>query len=139
MAACDSRPWDMTLILDQNPTPIELKFQNVTIFLGVIFGEVYDPLGNKVSNLIGTCTPFPGGGVPNASEMTFVFRLRDAAKEVGIFLSGVAFVPSTTTFADFRGGFLAFPPDANTPLGEVVRNLVIPDPGDTGTGNGTQT
>jgi hypothetical protein len=138
MAACDSKPWDMTLILDEDPTPIELRFENVTIFLGVIIGEVHDRLGNKVSNLIGTCTPFVGGGAPNVSEMTFVFRLRDAAKEVGIFLSGFAFLPSTATFPDFRGRFLAFTVGTNTPLGEV-RNLVIPDPGDTGTGNGTQT
>jgi hypothetical protein len=140
MAACDNRPWDITLVLDRDPTIVErLFFRNVRIDNGVIRGDVEKPVGTKISDLIGTCGPFVQGSAPNLSSMTFVFRLRDANREVAICLPGVAFVRAANNPVEFMGKFFAFPPGADTPNAVQANNLLIPGDGDTGTGTGTQT
>ena len=138
MGACDSTGWNMNVILDRDPTVIARPFfRNVTITNGEIKGDVEDPLGTNISDLGGACGPFKTGGVPDMAVISFVFRLKDVGSEIGIFMTGFAFI-GTSGKAEFRGRWIAFPPGAGTPSAGSA-SLFLPAEGDTGTGTGQQT
>jgi hypothetical protein len=118
-----------------------LTFVEVRIDAGVITGRVFDD-SDEMSSLIGTCAPSTATGEPDVSLMTFVFSVRDnRGRVVGIFLTGVGFPRrADPTQLDFLGTWRAFTPVGGTPpiMNGQLEQLAI-DPGDTGTGNGTQT
>jgi hypothetical protein len=148
MAICDADKWRMTFRLDANPNIVEeLFFANLKLTDGVIKGDVEKPLGNKIADLVGTCGPFAGGTRPMFSSISFVFRLKTigGGAEVGMFMAGLAFLRDDGTgklIGEFRGRYITFPPDANTPAAtkEVeIAAILGTGSGDTGTGTGTQT
>lgn len=145
MPACminDPRVLFMDLTLEKNPAVTErLTFLDVSITAGVITGRVFDD-NDEMSALTGTCAPSIVTGEADVSLMTFVFNVKDnRGRVVGIFLTGVGFPKvADPTKLDFRGTLRAFTPTARTPqiIGGELELLAI-DPGETGTGNGSQT
>jgi len=126
MPACDSKDWNMKLVVvrDGRPSETQLSFVNVRILFGLITGEVHYS-GAKVSELRGLC--LPGN---NASHMSFWFGLPG----VEILLVGMA-VEYEERDVRFDGMFRAFEPRAGVPTKRVA---ALPDVGETGTGNGNQ-
>ena len=148
MAICDADKWRMTFKLDSDPTIVEeLFFANLKLTDGVIKGDVEKPVGTKIADLVGTCGPFAGGTRPEFSSISFVFRLKTTGggAEVGMFMAGLAFLRdngSGKLVGEFRGRYITFTPDANTPAAtqEVeIAAILGTGSGDTGTGTGTQT
>ena len=126
MAACDSKDWNMTLVVVKDDKPsgeTRLNFVNVEIILGLISGDV-ESGGQKVSQLHGICTSLG----KKASLMTFRFNLRG----VEIFLVGIAFEDQSKVI--FQGVFRAFESGIRT----SSKKVKAPDAGETGTGTGMQ-
>ena len=139
MAICDGNRWDMTFILDRDPNITDdLFFRNLSFTAGVIRGDVEKPVGNKISDLLGTCGPFVQGSEPQFTSMSFVFRLRTIGGEVAVFMAGFAFLPDGGN-GEFIGRYRAFDPEVNTPVASQVANVMVLGIGDTGTGTGSQT
>jgi hypothetical protein len=135
MGCCDSKKtWriELTLAKDGSSDVYNFDFDDVTG--GRIDGEVRDTLGTKFSDLAGTCLPV---GSPDMAFITLEFQLG----AVGIFMLGSAID------TEFRGVFFAHAlkkpkalasKKAQASGGNPVIRLA-PDPGDTGTGGGSQT
>lgn len=146
MAACEDKNWEMTLVVEtKSPPEVEIIFfDKVEIRDGIITGMVIDEIGDPLSNLRGTCTPFEGAGEPDVSLMSFLFRLKGSdGKEVGVSLCGFAYQPpGAGAKPKFHGRFRAFAPDSGLPpAGDAQLKAIAlgTDPGDTGTGTGQQT
>jgi len=145
MEPCSADKWDVEIFAgDVSPALIARPlFRNVRVTGGILRGEVQDAQGNPISDLIGTCVPIPDLNIPELSQMTFFFRLKDLGSEIGIFLIGYAFPRSGSSLPIFNGRWLAHPPGPNTPAatGDGSRiflpGFVLPGSGDTGTSTGT--
>lgn len=127
----------MSVILANGTLVARPVFTNITISGGKITGDVHLPIGTRISRLEGECTPLTG--LADIAAVTFRFRLKDAAGEIGILMSGVGFVKTGATDAEFRGAWIAHTPVADTPAADKLVVFVIPGSGDTGSGTGTQT
>ena len=141
MEPCSIDSWDMSIFFDDAAQTIISRpfFRDVRVNGGVITGRVVDENDTPISDLGGFCVPIPDINIPEVSQMTFLFRLRDAASEIGIFLIGHAFTRTGAPVAEFKGKWIAHPPGPNTPLAAELVTFVLPRSGDTGTGTGTQT
>jgi hypothetical protein len=143
---CDpTKTWTITLKLDKDP-PANAEDFIFRLTAGGI-GQVDVPPNNKMSDLKWTCQDFGVSGQPNAKAlMSFLFRCRRTLPagpllEYGVLLAGFAHVRDDGK-VEFNGRLRTFSPDINTPApGTAQMQFVTPsgDPGDTGTGNGTQT
>jgi hypothetical protein len=136
MPVCSTKDWTIDLITGSGVigSPV---FTNITITGGTVSGDVHLPIGTRISGLAGQCVPLIG--LPDTAAVTFKFRLRDAVSEIGILMSGVGFLPSGQTDAEFSGTWIAHPPVTDTPAADQDAGLVLPGSGDTGTGTGMQT
>src|ERR1700750_1524929 len=96
MDPCSLPEWDIS-IFRPDPTGeliAKVFFRNVQVTLGIISGDVLDVNDNPISKLGGLCVPLLVPNISEVSHMTFLFRLKDASKEIGIFLMGYAFTPT---------------------------------------------
>jgi hypothetical protein len=129
----------MTLVNDNGGSE-DFVFKNIALRGTTFTGEVWDSSGvtTRLSALTGTCEDLAIGD-PRLTRITFQFRLPGRTGAVGMFLAGVGFVPAMAN-AEFRGRFRAYTPDGRTPpfLDRVEALAIVPDVGDTGTGNGMQ-
>ena len=137
MPVCSTKDWTIDLITAGSAVIARPVFTNVTISGGTISGDVHLPIGTRISGLAGLCVPVTG--FPNIAAVTFRFRLSDASSEIAILMSGVGFVPTGQTDAEFTGTWIAHPPASDTPAADQPAALVLPGSGDTGTGTGMQT
>ena len=146
MEPCNADRWDMTILFGPGIPVGRPFFRNVKVTGGVIKGDVTDEENNPISDLGGTCVPIVGLNIPEVSQMTFLFRMKDAGSEIGIFLIGYAFTPAAPPGPEppkpsFFGTWLAHPPGADTPqaTGDAPAGFILPGSGDTGSGTGTGT
>ena len=138
MPVCSTKDWTIDLITSSSAVIARPVFTNITITGGTISGDVHLPIGTRISGLAGLCVPVTG--FPNIAAVTFRFRLRDAgSSEIAILMSGVGFVPTGQSDAEFSGTWIAHPPASDTPAADQNAPLVLPGSGDTGTGTGMQT
>jgi len=142
MDPCSLPEWDIS-IFRPDPTGVLIArvfFRNVKVTFGIIRGDVQDVSGNPISDLGGLCVPLVVPNVSEISHMTFLFRLKDASSEIGIFLMGHAFTP-TGPKATFTGGWLAHGPGVDTPeaTGAIPAAFLLPGSGDTGSSTGSGT
>jgi hypothetical protein len=142
MAFCDVKPWNMTLVLDKaigNP-------QNFTFNLNSDgTGTVNVSGGARMSDLRWACQSFGVFGQQGARGfLSFVFRVRRTGPlgtlERGVVYSGFA-RQNAGGATIFRGRLSVFGigNDDDTPAGGSDVTTLAAEPGDTGTGNGTQT
>ncbi len=141
MEPCSLKEWDMTIVFGSGAPVGRPAFRNVIVTGGVIKGDVTDEANNPISDLAGTCVPLVGLHIPEVSQMTFLFRMKDAGSEIGIFLIGYAFTRQGAPKVEFNGTWLAHPPGPDTPpaTGIVSGAFILPGSGDTGSGVGTGT
>jgi hypothetical protein len=135
MAFCDLRTWQMTLRFDDQADPETLDFVLETGGVGRV-----NVSNVRMSNLRWTCVTHGQFGQPDAKALfRFVFRFRRQGKEFGVMMAGFAHLISTTV--RFRGGFRTFNLDNRVPQPGTaeLQILTLGEPGDTGTGTGTQT
>ena len=137
MPACSNKDWNMSIILPNGTLVARPVFTKITITGVDIKGEVHLPIGNKISGLEGKCVPLASNA--NIAALHFRFRLKDAASEIGMLMSGISFLKSGAVEADFRGAWIAHVPGSDTPLADKLVALVLPGSGDTGSGTGTTT
>jgi hypothetical protein len=137
MAFCDIRDWEMNLNFDSSPTDPE-----TLIFKLAAGGAGQVEVSNvRMSDLRWTCLPVGQFGQQRAKALlSFVFRFRRAGKEFGVMMAGFAHV-NDINLVSFRGRFRTFTLDSKVPAagGGELQVLALGDPGDTGTGTGTQT
>jgi hypothetical protein len=133
----------MFLVLDKDTTHVETLTFNLTITNGEITGDVITSQPRRMSGVRGRCQPatllptLPG--LPVIANMNFIFRLRRRGVERGVHLAGIALFP-TLGNPIFEGSLLVFDPDNFVPPGgDGEAQDISGDPGDTGTGTGTQT
>ena len=136
MPVCTTKDWAIDILTESDAIIASPVFTNVTITDGKISGDVHLPSGTRISGLTGECVPVIG--LPDVAAVTFRFRLRDAGSEIAMLMSGVGFLSSGQTNAEFSGAWVAHPPVADTPAADETAALVLPGSGDTGTGTGTQ-
>jgi hypothetical protein len=139
MAVCAQQvTWDpIELFVDGAATSNVFQFTVTRIVGGFITeGEVRDSAGNTTP-LGGTC--FPVLMTPEVSRMSFDFNVTGrTGSVVRVFLAGVGRQPNGVGLKPvFIGRFVALAPIAGAASGLPSPTLV--DPGDTGTGSGTQT
>lgn len=134
MAFCESRDWTMDMykdaanVLVSPSTSLGRLFFELTITNGVISGAVFT-LGVKLSDVSGTCRDLPNQNIA-VMQLNFTWV-------ADVVLVGV--VRMEGAFAKFKGRFCAFP-HVGIIEHEIKRlALLVVDPGDTGTANGTQT
>lgn len=141
MEPCSVDQWDMSIFFGDDVQALVGRpfFRDVKVTGGVITGRVEDETGAPISNLGGLCVSIPGLNISEVSQMTFLFRLKDAQSEIGMFLIGYAFTPSGASKAVFNGKWLAHPPGSDTPAAGDIAPFILPGSGDTGTGTGNQT
>lgn len=137
MPVCSNKDWSMDIVLADGAIVASPVFTKITVTGRIIKGEVHLPIGTKISGLEGECAPL--AGLPDLAALSFRFRLKDAASEIGILMGGVGFFRSGALEADFRGAWIAHVPGSDTPLADKLVALVLPGSGDTGTGTGTTT
>ena len=140
MEPCSLPEWDID-IFRPDPTGVLIArvfFRNVKVTGGIISGDVLDVNDNPISDLGGLCVPLVGLNISQVSQMTFLFRLKDAQSEIGIFLIGHAFTP-TGPKALFTGGWFAHAPGVDTPKANGIGPFVLPGSGDTGSSTGSGT
>jgi hypothetical protein len=142
MDPCSLPEWDID-IFRPDPTGVLIArvfFRNVKVTLGIISGDVLDVNDKPISKLGGLCVPLVVPNISEVSHMTFLFRLKDAQSEIGIFLMGHAFTP-TGPKAAFTGAWLAHSPGADTPeaVDDIPAGFVLPGSGDTGSSTGSGT
>ena len=136
MIKCEKARWRMDLRTQPVPDPPRggVVILNITndVTGADISGDVLNETGGKISTFTGTCRP---AELPDFNIMTFDFVWGAA----NIFLSGSA----RAKLGDvnrFTGGFRATArTDRLSETDAVAFNTDPPDPGDTGTGNGSQT
>ncbi len=135
MAVCDSNSgWTITMSPDKNPALFEIIFLRLKVTAeGVITGDMFYPPSSTTpfSSVSGTCQPLTR---PDGNIMTLSFNWG----VVDIFMVG--FTHPEASFNRFKGRFIALRRIVNTTQNfdpEMV--ALIPDPGDTGTGGGSQT
>ena len=136
MAFCDARDWEMLLNFDGSADSEALVFRLAAGNVGQV-----DVSSVKMSDLRWTCLPVGQFGQQKAKALlSFVFRFRRAGKEFGVMMAGFAHV-NDINLVSFRGRFRTFTLDGKVPAagGAELQVLALGDPGDTGTGTGTQT
>lgn len=97
----------------------------------------------RMSDLIWTCLPFGSASQADGKSLiNFIFRFRKPTgnpRETGVLLSGFARAVSPDSH-EFEGRLFVFPLDSTVPAaGNEELMTLAPDPGDTGTGTGSQT
>lgn len=138
MSVCATLEWEMTLTKTVSPGDEDFSFRKMEFDDGKLKGVVIDPGGGPDIPLTGTCAPFEvGSQPPNLSRISFRFTvLGSDGRPVEIFISGFGFTGADNK-SKFRGMFIAFP--ALSALDREIRLTLAVDPGETGTGNGSQT
>ena len=111
------------------PVFLDALFFQLTINNGTITGEVRKN-GVRLSGVEGTCQD---DAALNAAAM----RLKFTWVTVDILMTGVVHVEEGIN--KFKGRFVAFPPSVTPSLTIKQMALVVPEVGETGTGNGMQT
>jgi len=111
------------------PVFLDALFFQLKITNGTITGEVRKN-GVKLSDVEGTCQD---DAAANAAAMRLKFRW----VTVDILMTGVVHVEGGIN--KFKGRFVAFSPSVTPLLTDKQMALVVPDVGETGTGNGMQT
>lgn len=150
MAACDTRPWDIRLRIDNDFDHEEgISFTDLNITGGIIIGNVRDRDGLIMSALRGRCVPSVATGHTDMSHLEFVFNIRDVRdRTLVIRMHGVGYELPGQAVNQFRGEFRAYEPyigdvfsftSPDIPPMDGRLHILAFDEGDTGSGNGTQT
>jgi len=138
MSVCLTPEWEMTLTKTVSPGDENFSFRNMKYEDGRLTGVVIDPDGGPDIPLTGTCAPFEvETEPPNLSRLSFRFTLLGSdGRPVEIFIAGFGFTGADDK-SRFRGMFIALPP--LRAFDREIRLMRAVDPGETGTGNGSQT
>lgn len=134
MAFCTNSSWTIDMYRDDPqltlpPVFLDRLFFQLAISAGTITGDVFIN-GVRISGVDGTCQD---DAALNAAAM----RLKFTWVTVDILMTGVVYVEVGTN--RFKGRFVAFPPAVAPTVAIKQLALLVPEVGETGTGNGMQT